>query len=98
MDENHESPENKLVDKIKSDADKKIKAKKKGNELLFGFGTFGIIGWSIAVPALAGAALGIYLDNRFDPGFSWTLTLIIAGVIAGCINAWHWIRKKSTEE
>ncbi|WP_207648817.1 AtpZ/AtpI family protein [Anaerobium acetethylicum] len=97
MDENNHSPERKLVDKIESDAEKKLQAKKRGSEIIFGFGTFGMIGWSIAVPALIGAALGMYLDNKFNPGFSWTLTLIFSGVIIGCINAWRWIKKKSLE-
>lgn len=98
MSEKDPSPEKELVEKIKSDAQKKLKAQKKGKEILFGLGTFGIIGWSIAVPMLLGVALGSYLDKKFEPYFSWTLTLLFAGVIIGCINAWHWINKKGMDD
>jgi len=98
MSEKDPSPENELIEKIKSDAQKKLKAQKKGKEILFGLGTFGIIGWSIAVPMLLGVALGSYLDKKFEPYFSWTLTLLFAGVTIGCINAWHWINKKGMDD
>jgi ATP synthase protein I len=34
----------------------------------FGLGMMGLIGWSVAVPTLLGAALGIWLDNRYPGG------------------------------
>lgn len=98
MSEKNPSPEKELIDKIKSDAQKKLKSQKKGKEILFGLGAFGIIGWSIAVPMLMGIALGRYLDEKFEPYFSWTLTLLFAGVVVGCINAWYWIKKKSMDD
>jgi ATP synthase protein I len=54
-----------------------------------GFGLFGIVGWSVVTPTLAGAALGIWLDKRYHQSFSWTLSLLIIGLIAGCTLAWH---------
>lgn len=95
MAEKEPSPEKELIDKVKADSEKKLKMQKEGKDILFGIGTFGVVGWSIAVPVLMGIALGIYLDDAYNPGFSWTLTLLFAGVIIGCINAWVWIKKKS---
>lgn len=92
------SPEKELIDKIRADAEKKMHAQKKGDEIIFGIGTFGVVGWSIAVPVLIGIALGSYLDRKFDFGFSWTLTLIFSGGIIGSINAWYWVKKKSGED
>lgn len=66
--------------------------------LLFGMGMFGLVGWSVALPTLAGLALGIWLDRRVPVPFSWTLTLLIAGVIVGCLNAWYWVSRESREE
>jgi ATP synthase protein I len=66
--------------------------------LLFGMGMFGLVGWSVALPTLAGLALGIWLDRRVPVPFSWTLTLLVAGVIAGCLNAWYWVSRESREE
>ena len=40
---------------------------------LHGFGTFGIIGWSIAVPTVAGALLGGWLDKVAPQSFSWPM-------------------------
>jgi len=56
-----------------------------------GFATFGLVGWSVAVPTLLGAALGWWLDRHFAGTRSWTLALLIAGLVLGCINAWHWV-------
>lgn len=66
--------------------------------LLFGMGMFGLVGWSVALPTLAGLALGIWLDRRLPVPFSWTLTLLISGVIVGCLNAWYWVSRESREE
>lgn len=66
--------------------------------LLFGMGTFGLVGWSVALPTLAGLALGIWLDRRVPLPFSWTLTLLVVGVAAGCLNAWYWISRESRGE
>jgi ATP synthase protein I len=66
-------------------------------EVWFGFGMMGLIGWSVVVPALLGAALGTWLDHRplRSPGaHSWTLALLIAGLCIGCFNAWLWVLKE----
>lgn len=67
--------------------------KKKENPLL-GLGMFGMIGWTVAVPALLGTALGIWLDKTYQQSFSWTLTGLISGLVAGCIVAWSWVIKE----
>lgn len=56
-----------------------------------GFGMFGIIGWSVAVPTVLGAALGRYLDRHHPGAHSWTLALLAAGIVVGCALAWHWV-------
>ena len=60
----------------------------------FGLGMMGLIGWSVVVPTLLGAALGLWLDNRNPGGRSWTLALLVAGLMIGCLNAWHWVTKE----
>jgi ATP synthase protein I len=54
----------------------------------------GLIGWSVAVPTLLGAALGQWLDNRHASDRSWTLALLVAGLALGCWNAWHWVARE----
>jgi ATP synthase protein I len=57
----------------------------------FGLGMSGLIGWSVTVPALIGTALGIWIDTHYASRFSWTLMLLLLGLIIGCLNAWHWV-------
>jgi ATP synthase protein I len=52
----------------------------------------GTIGWSIALPAVAGAWLGHRLDVRFDSGVRFTLMLLTAGVMIGSAIAWRVVR------
>ncbi|MBC7573134.1 MAG: AtpZ/AtpI family protein, partial [Herminiimonas sp.] len=49
---------------------------------------------SVVVPTLLGAALGLWLDQRHPGGRSWTLALLVAGLVLGCFNAWHWVEKE----
>lgn len=60
----------------------------------FGLGMMGIIGWSVSVPALLGAGLGIWLDSRRGDARSWTLALLVAGLCIGCMNAWFWVSRE----
>lgn len=70
----------------------KLKAQQESVRTVWsGLAMFGMIGWSVVVPTLIGVALGRWLDQAYPMGFSWTLILLEAGLILGCINAWHWI-------
>jgi ATP synthase protein I len=74
----------------------KAKGRKPGGEW-FGLGMFGLIGWSVALPALAGALLGAWIDRTWPSRYSWTLMLLLGGIILGSLNAWYWVgqeRKK----
>ena len=64
----------------------------------FWMGTFGLVGWSVSIPTLAGIALGIWIDRRWPSPYSWTLMLLFAGLGIGCWNAWFWIRQESQDE
>jgi ATP synthase protein I len=76
--------------------ERKLRARKeKDRGLWFGLGTFGVIGWAVAVPTLVGTGIGLWLDALEVGGAaSWTLALTVAGVILGCVNAWYWIRRE----
>jgi ATP synthase protein I len=49
----------------------------------------------VVVPTLLGAAIGIWLDNRHPGTHSWTLMLLVIGLVIGCLNAWHWVAKEN---
>jgi len=72
----------------------KLQAQKEQGSAWFGLGMFGMVGWSVVVPTLLGAALGIKLDKIYHQSFSWTLTFLITGLFIGCLIAWHWISKE----
>lgn len=80
---------------VESKADRKIKARRQKKSIWFGLGMFGMVGWSVAIPALIGIALGIWLDTHIPSRYSWTLMLLVFGLILGCFNAWYWIDKES---
>lgn len=67
----------------------------KNESLWFGLGTMGIVGWSIAVPTLLGILIGIWLDANWPAPFSWTLTLMIGGLLIGCLGAWQWVSQEA---
>ncbi len=62
-----------------------------------GFAFFGLIGWSVVVPTLIGAAIGLWLDRHHPGGRSWTLVLLVSGLVLGCFNAWRWVEKEHRE-
>jgi ATP synthase protein I len=81
-----------LADRVGAKAARKLAARRDGTEgVWFGLGMMGLIGWSVAVPTLLGAALGLWLDKHSAGEHSWTLALLVAGLVAGCLNAWHWV-------
>lgn len=74
---------------------RKVRARgEKDRTLWFGLGMMGTVGWSVAVPTLLGALLGRWLDARYEGTVSWTLTLLLVGLVAGCLNAYHWVRRE----
>ncbi|MEO8772479.1 MAG: AtpZ/AtpI family protein [Ferruginibacter sp.] len=75
----------------------KLKALQEKNSVWSGLGMMGMIGWSVSVPSLLGAALGLWLDKRHPQSFSWTLSLLVVGIITGCIIAWYWVAKEEKE-
>jgi len=77
-------------------AARKLKARRKSRQgVWFGLGMMGLIGWSVVVPTLLGAALGLWLDKHHPGKHAWTLALLVAGLTIGCLNAWHWVAKEA---
>ena len=64
----------------------------------FGFGMFGLVGWAVALPAIVGVAVGLWLDLKLQTKLSWTLALLLAGIAVGCLNAWYWISRESRDD
>ncbi|MCC6823178.1 MAG: AtpZ/AtpI family protein [Verrucomicrobia subdivision 3 bacterium] len=83
-----------LAEQVGTKAARKLKARRSTQGVWFGLGMMGLIGWSVVVPTLLGAALGIWLDKHHPGGRSWTLALLVGGLAIGCLNAWFWVAKE----
>ena len=71
-------PKPSLSPEVGAKAARKLKARRNTTQgVWFGLGMMGLIGWSVVVPTLLGAAFGIWLDNRHPGSHSWTLTLLV---------------------
>jgi ATP synthase protein I len=87
--------ENAFAGRIAAKAARKLKARRAGVQgVWMGLGMMGLIGWSVTIPTLLGAALGLWLDDRYPSPHSWTLALLVAGLALGCFNAWRWVAKE----
>jgi ATP synthase protein I len=83
-----------FASKVGAKEARKLKARRNPTQVWFGLGMMGLIGWSVVIPTLLGAALGLWLDKRHPGTHSWTLALLVAGLVLGCFNAWHWVAKE----
>ena len=84
-----------LAAQVGAQAARKLKARREGAPgVFFGLGMMGLVGWSVVVPTLLGAALGLWLDRHHAGAHSWTLALLVAGLTLGCLNAWHWVARE----
>jgi ATP synthase protein I len=98
MSEKKNTREQEFSRQVKKKESLKLKAQRRTVKgIWFGFGTFGLIGWSIVAPTLIGTILGIWLDKKFPGTHSWTLMLMVTGLFLGCLNAWHWIDKENKQ-
>ena len=81
---------------VAAKAVRKLRAQSRGpGDVWFGLGMTGLIGWSVAVPTVLGALLGLWIDRHHPGGHSWTLALLVAGLCVGCANAWRWINEQA---
>ena len=90
-----QSVENKLCRTVKAKEARKIRARsQKDHSVWFGLGMFGLVGWSVSIPTVVGIALGVWIDLKWPSRYSWTLMLLIIGIVVGCLNAWFWVSRE----
>ncbi len=102
MNEDHISniahDETRFSRQVGAQAARKLKARRHApKSVWFGLGMSGLVGWSVTIPTLIGAALGIWVDKRYSSKYSWTLMLLFMGLIIGCLNAWLWVQSEYKE-
>jgi ATP synthase protein I len=87
-----------LAERVGAKAARKLKAQRNpGKGVWFGLGMMGLIGWSVAIPTLLGAGLGLWLDKHHPGAHRWTLALLVTGLAVGCLNAWHWVARENKD-
>ncbi len=87
-----------LAEQVGAKVARKLKAQRNPTPGVWaGLGVMGLVGWSVVVPTLLGAALGLWLDRRYPGGRTWTLALLMTGLTLGCLNAWHWVSKEDQD-
>ena len=90
-----ETHKDKLSETVGTKVDRMIRARGEVNQSVwFGFGAFGVIGWSVAVPAVLCIFIGVWIDTRWPSPYSWTLMLLFIGIVLGCLNAWYWLSRE----
>jgi len=102
MNEGHKANDTKeetaFSKQVGAQAARKLKAQRgPARSIWFGLGMSGLIGWSVTVPALIGAAAGVWLDSHYPSSLSWTLMLLLLGLIVGCFTAWRWVDSEYKE-
>ena len=76
-----------MAREVEADARRKLKARRHQDRgVWFGLGMMGLVGWSVVVPTLLGAAIGAWLDRNHAGRQSWTLTLLVAGLVLGYVQ------------
>lgn len=92
------STDNDFKKQISKKERRKLKARRRGRQSIWhGFSVFGLIGWSVAIPTVLSVLLGLWLDEHSQSERSYTLALLLAGLVIGCLNAWYWVNLKMKE-
>jgi ATP synthase protein I len=87
-----------LARKVAEKSERKLKSRRNASKKAwFGLGMMGLVGWSVAVPTLIGVFVGVWIDSTGKSRYSWTFMLLVAGIVVGCMNAWHWLSKEEKE-
>jgi ATP synthase protein I len=77
-----------MIRQVGAEQDRMIRARRRTNGNWSSIAILGVIGWSVAIPTLAGIAVGLWIDHHWPSRFSWTLMLMIGGLVFGCVSAW----------
>lgn len=80
---------------VKRAGERRRKAERERPTVLAQTAYLGTLGLLIALPIVAGAYLGEWLDRRLSGySVSWTITFLILGVAVGAFNAWWLVKER----
>ena len=78
-----------MLREVEATQKRMLRGRTRKDGILSALALMGAVGWSVTVPTLIGAAVGIWIDRRWPSTFSWSAALIFAGLLLGCVNAWQ---------
>lgn len=91
--QNDQQPDD-FTDRIRNREQRRLDPNRRDRNIFLGLGLFGVVGWSVTIPAVAATFLGVWIDAHFSSRYSWTLMLLGIGLGLGCANAWHWLQRE----
>lgn len=105
MPEDHPGPEpglpssnRRFIARVAAREARLVRRKKEGpRNFLRSAALVGVIGWTVVLPMLIGIAIGRWLDHKWPGRASWTITLLIVGLVLGCAGAWSRIRREQED-
>ena len=75
--------------------DRRRKAERERPTVLAQTAYLGTLGLLLALPMVAGAYLGEWLDRRLGGySVSWTVTCVLAGLAFGAFGAWLFVKER----
>ena len=77
-----------MIRQVGAEQDRMLRARQRKNGNWSSIAILGVVGWSVAIPTLAGIAIGLWIDHHWPSRFSWTLMMLIGGLVFGCVSAW----------
>lgn len=87
--------QDRFVEQVTRKAERRQRAQAEGPRVLLWMRAIGVVGWSVVVPTLIGVVAGRWLDAGIEGGsISWTLTLLLVGLVVGVAVAGAWIRRE----
>ena len=88
-----ETPEQRMIRDVAERQRRMLRARGERHTNWRAISILGVIGWSVVLPTLAGVALGVWIDQRWPSRIPWTVTLLMLGLVVGCVSAWYRIRE-----
>ena len=77
-----------MIREVASKQERMMRARDQKDSIWSSIAILGVVGWSVSVPTLIGAAVGLWIDHHWPSPFSWTLMLLLGGLGLGCAHAW----------
>jgi ATP synthase protein I len=101
MSDSREKPQgaaDRMLREVGAKQERMLRARREKNGIWSSIAILGVIGWSVSMPTVIGVAVGVWLDRRWPQHFSWALTLLITGLLIGCVSAWFRINEARIKE